>query len=150
MTTLYYKTGGVLKHHGIKGQKWGIRRFRNKDGSLTPLGRKRYSQDDWSDDAKQASELRKKSVSQMSNAELRKMNERTRLENEYSNLNPSKVKKGMKFVAGAAVATTTVLTLYNNSGKMVKAGKDITDKTIDIIGDMVIKDLNKGLAKPWY
>lgn len=24
-----------LAHHGIKGQKWGIRRFQNKDGSLT-------------------------------------------------------------------------------------------------------------------
>lgn len=32
-----------LKHHGIKGQKWGVRRFRNNDGSLTPAGKKRYS-----------------------------------------------------------------------------------------------------------
>lgn len=32
-----------LRHHGIKGQKWGIRRFQNKDGSLTPRGKKRYS-----------------------------------------------------------------------------------------------------------
>ena len=31
-----------LQHHGIKGQKWGIRRFQNKDGSLTPAGNKRY------------------------------------------------------------------------------------------------------------
>lgn len=31
-----------LKHHGVKGQKWGIRRFQNKDGSLTPDGYKRY------------------------------------------------------------------------------------------------------------
>lgn len=35
-----------LYHHGIKGQKWGIRRFQNKNGSLTNLGRKRYSSDD--------------------------------------------------------------------------------------------------------
>ena len=33
---------GELYHHGIKGQKWGVRRFQNKDGSLTPAGRKRY------------------------------------------------------------------------------------------------------------
>jgi hypothetical protein len=32
-----------LYHHGIKGQQWGIRRFQNKDGSLTPEGKKRYS-----------------------------------------------------------------------------------------------------------
>lgn len=32
-----------LEHSGIKGQKWGVRRYQNKDGSLTPEGRKRYS-----------------------------------------------------------------------------------------------------------
>lgn len=32
----------VLVHHGIKGQKWGIRRFQNADGSLTVAGRRRY------------------------------------------------------------------------------------------------------------
>lgn len=32
-----------LYHHGIKGQKWGVRRFQNKDGSLTKAGLKRYS-----------------------------------------------------------------------------------------------------------
>ena len=31
-----------LAHHGIKGQKWGIRNYQNPDGSLTSLGRKRY------------------------------------------------------------------------------------------------------------
>lgn len=30
-----------LQHHGIKGQKWGVRRYQNKDGSLTPAGKKR-------------------------------------------------------------------------------------------------------------
>jgi len=33
---------GYLIHHGIKGQKWGIRRFQNEDGSLTAEGRARY------------------------------------------------------------------------------------------------------------
>lgn len=31
-----------LYHHGILGQKWGVRRYQNKDGSLTEKGRKRY------------------------------------------------------------------------------------------------------------
>lgn len=34
-----------LKHYGIKGQKWGRRRFQNQDGSLTAEGKKRYDKD---------------------------------------------------------------------------------------------------------
>lgn len=34
-----------LEHHGIKGMRWGIRRFQNKDGSLTSAGEKRYDTD---------------------------------------------------------------------------------------------------------
>ena len=36
-------TTAFLAHHGIKGQKWGVRRFQNPDGSLTSEGKKRYS-----------------------------------------------------------------------------------------------------------
>lgn len=31
-----------LYHHGVKGMKWGVRRYQNKDGSLTNAGKKRY------------------------------------------------------------------------------------------------------------
>ena len=34
-----------LAHHGIKGQKWGVRRFENPDGTLTAAGRKRYGEE---------------------------------------------------------------------------------------------------------
>ena len=33
-------------HHGIKGQKWGVRRFQNEDGTLTPEGKERYYKGD--------------------------------------------------------------------------------------------------------
>lgn len=32
-----------LVHHGIKGQKWGVRRYQNPDGTLTVAGKARYS-----------------------------------------------------------------------------------------------------------
>ena len=34
-----------LYHHGIRGQRWGRRRYQNKDGSLTPAGKKRYDKE---------------------------------------------------------------------------------------------------------
>lgn len=48
MSELYTISGlknNDLCHHGIKGQKWYLRRYQNPDGSLTPAGKKRYAKD---------------------------------------------------------------------------------------------------------
>lgn len=113
----------VLCHHGVKGMKWGIRKDYSSSGSGK---RKRSRQEDWSDDAKEASQIKKKRVSQMSNAELRKLNERQNLERQHSQLNPSVISKGMKYAATAVTITGTVVTLYANSGKLIEMGKKFT------------------------
>lgn len=38
----YYDPQYILMHHGIKGQKWGVRQYQNADGTLTEAGKKRY------------------------------------------------------------------------------------------------------------
>ena len=51
-----------LYHWGIKGMKWGVRRYQNEDGSLTPAGKKRYS--------KEYTKLMKKAKRNVSRAQL--------------------------------------------------------------------------------
>lgn len=43
MSTQYVELSDYLEHHGILGQKWGVRRYQNKDGTLTAAGKKRYA-----------------------------------------------------------------------------------------------------------
>lgn len=46
---------GELYHWGIKGMRWGQRRYQNRDGSLTPAGKKRYAEEVEATKAREAS-----------------------------------------------------------------------------------------------
>lgn len=60
-----------LKHWGIKGMRWGIRRYQNKDGSLTNAGKKRRAKLE-SELKELAPKKKQKSPSEMTNKELEK------------------------------------------------------------------------------
>ena len=109
---LQYNNSNDLYHYGIPGQKWGIRRYQNKDGSLTPAGRKRaakleeqYKKVTGRNIKKQLAK-KPKSVSEMTNEELKSKATRLRLENDltreentYKSLHPAQVSKGRKFTS---------------------------------------------------
>ena len=57
-----------LTHWGIKGQRWGIRRFQNKDGSLTEAGKKRRGIDDSDDDDTESTEAKRERLLKSTNA----------------------------------------------------------------------------------
>ena len=95
----------VLAHHGIKGQKWGVRRYQNKDGSLTPAGRKRRSRNS-SSMTKQSIFANKSDPRTLSDEDidtaikrLRKEDEMFRLQNSIrSRQERSTAEKGLNYV----------------------------------------------------
>lgn len=127
-----------LYHHGIKDMKWGIRRFQNKDGSLTPAGRKRYGNrpghdsDSESVSEKPKSSGSKKSVKEMTDAELNAAVNRLRLEQQYRQLSPEKVSLGKKFVD--SLQKDVIIPAAKEAGK-------------NVVKDLMEKELKKAVNK---
>ena len=107
---------GELYHHGIKGQKWGVRRFQNKDGSLTPAGRRRYDDGDNINTSKPKDKKTKtykipknKSLHRLKLEEKYMENGMTREEAEQA---AAKRIRTEKFVATAAAVTVASAVAY--------------------------------------
>ena len=128
---------GELYHHGIKGQKWGVRRFQNKDGSLTPAGKKRYDEPNIgrNRNAKDENNGKKqktykipenKSLHRLKLEEKYMKNGMTREEAEQA---AAKRIRTEKFVAAAAVVTVASAVAYAKykgytSDKIIKENSD--------------------------
>lgn len=98
-----------IQHHGIKGQRWGFRRFQNEDGSLTPEGRRRYGVDNPDGDYTSAT-YKKVKAKRLSNKELKSGIQRLQDEKTYNNLvketNQTGWTKAGNFLAGVATKST--------------------------------------------
>ena len=110
-----YNNTDELQHWGIKGMRWGVRRYQNEDGSLTPAGKKR----------------RESSVSSMSDDELRNKVQRLNLEKQYSKMSKdgksSKLDKTKKIVDASSNAVNQLKSVTKNS--QPKAKLDLSNMT---------------------
>ena len=110
-----------LSHHGIKGMKWGVRRFQNKDGSRTAAGKKRES--DLDAETKKIRKTEVKNRRTMSDADIKKRIERLKLEKEYKSLVDSDINRGKKFVSEVLSESSKKVLTIAAAGTIAYAGK---------------------------
>ena len=148
---MYYND--QIWHWGIPGMKWGVRRYQNKDGTLTEVGKKRYDRDATANDKKKKDNklpadalqdpnrwvredreraksvadagnqmagnlktLSDKSMSKMTDQEMRERINRAMLEKQYDDMfNPKKVYSGREAVSDTLEVAGSVLAITSSA-----------------------------------
>ena len=118
-----------IYHYGVKGMKWGIRK---KYDTISTMFKRKNVDDDVEEHADYARAHSKKSVKEMSDAELREINNRLNMEQQYARLTQqkSKIASGLAFVGKVAATGTTIATLLENPTKIAEKA----DKLLKLVG----------------
>jgi hypothetical protein len=95
-----------VEHHGIKGMHWGIR---NPESRVRLARRNKRPA---SSDFKKSAPHRGQPAHTLTNKQLKSLNERMNLEQNYNRMNPNKVEKGHRAVKSLIAVGTTATTLY--------------------------------------
>jgi hypothetical protein len=113
-----------LRHWGILGMRWGVRRSNPSESSSNRQSTK-------SQDHEQKVELKKKKISEMSNDELMALNKRMQLEKQYKDLASNDISAGKKLVNS----------LLNTAVKEVEnyAMKQVSNKVAEMLKAKVTK-----------
>lgn len=126
----------TLEHHGIKGQRWGIRRYQNEDGTLTQAGRARYgyTEKKLKSQIESDYELRKNKMSIDESAEmtLRKEGRKTERNTTLSSLGSW---AGLVTTVGSAMAKKEAASTISMAAKsaLITSGEVATASTVAAI-----------------